>query len=150
MLSGRLVELIAEHAQTIAGLVVEKIRKHPDLTVLAARPALDSTEWGVSILSVLARWLAHPNSEEFGKEGDRLGHADCEENVPLHESVLRLQMLKDQIIQFVHTHGFITDYLDLYTEEELEHRVTRFFDAMIYRVVCCYEDAQRRSARLAS
>jgi hypothetical protein len=38
--------------------------------------------------------------------------------------------------------------IELYAEEELEHRVGRFFDFMLYHVVRGYEAAMRRAAHV--
>jgi hypothetical protein len=40
--------------------------------------------------------------------------------------------------------------MQLYAEEELEHRVGRFFDILVYHLVKGYESALRTSARVAA
>jgi hypothetical protein len=78
-----------------------------------------------------------------------LGRVRFEQNVPLHEAVRRIHLLKDKIIGFIHEQGLPMTALDLYGEEELEFKINRFFDAMIYQLVRGYEDAQRVSALVA-
>ena len=79
-----------------------------------------------------------------------LGSARFEESIPLHEAVLRLLLLKDSIIEFVYEQGLPMTALDLYTQEELEHRISRFFDIAVYNIVCGYEEALHEAARSRS
>ncbi len=79
-----------------------------------------------------------------------LGKTRFEENIPLHEAVLRFHILKEIVIEFIHEQGFAVNAVQLYAEEELELRLGRFIDAGVYHVVRGYENALRRAARLAS
>ena len=150
MLSGRLVQLIEEHWEDIAGRVVREIRRHPDLPVLARRPDAELKEWCQGILTNLGYWLAATRGEELRGRYEGLGRTRFEESVPLHEAVLRFFVLKDKIIDFVHQQGFAMTSIELYAEEELERRVHRFFDVMVYHLVRGYEHAMRVAARAAS
>jgi hypothetical protein len=150
MLSGKLVQLIVEHWEVIAGGVVEKIRRHPDLPTLASRPESELKEWCQDILQNLGYSLSAGRGEELKRRYEVLGRVRYEESVPLHEAVLRFQILKDTIIDFVHRQGFPLTSLQLYAEEELEQRVNRFFDALVYHVVRGYEQAMRLAVRVAS
>jgi hypothetical protein len=150
MLSGKLVQLIEEHWEEIARRVIQKIRRHADLPALAARPESELQEWCQDILVNLGDWLIGTNAEELKRRYEVLGRTRYEESIPLHEAVLRFQILKDTMIEFVHGQGFAMTSVELYAEEELEFRVNRFFDALIYHVVRGYEQAMRLAARVAS
>jgi len=58
--------------------------------------------------------------------------------------------LQDTIVAFVHEQGFPMTALQLYAEEELEQRMTRFFHACVYAVVRGYEAAEQLEQRVAS
>ena len=150
MLSGRLVHLIEEHWEQIADAVIDKIRKHPDLAVLPRRSEAELKEWCQEILANLGYSLAASKAEELKRRYEVLGRTRFEESLPLHEAVLRFFILKDKIIDFVHHQGFAMDTMHLYAEEELEHRVCQFFDAMVYHIVRGYECAMRVASRIAS
>lgn len=150
MLSGKLVQLIEEHWEDIADRVVAGIRRHPDMPVLAKRSQAELKQWCQDILTHLGYWLSSTQGEELKRRYESLGRVRFEESIPLHEAVLRFFILKDGIIDFVHSQGFALTSLHLYAEEELEHRVCRFFDAMVYRVVRGYEAAMRMAVRMAS
>jgi hypothetical protein len=150
MLSGRLVQKIEEHWEEIADGVITRIRRHPDLPTLAQQSVPELKKWCRDILENLGYWLSAVKGEERKRGYEILGRVRYEESIPVHEAVLRLQLLKDSIIDFVHAQGFTLTSMELYAEEELEHRVCRFFDVMIYHIVRGYETAIRVAIRAAS
>jgi hypothetical protein len=146
LLSGKLVQLIQDHAESIARILTEKVRSHPELHVLAKRPSNDLAIWcSHQVTNLNSSLMAGRN--ELKQRYRALGSARFEESIPLHEAVLRLHLLKDTIIEFVHEQGLPMTALDLYTQEELEHRIGRFFDIAVYNIVCGYEEALHQAAR---
>ena len=150
MLSGKLVHLIESNWQEIAARLSRAVRNHPDMNVLAARSDADMRDWCQEILENLGYLLTATREQEVTRRFEVLGRLRFEENVPLHEAVLRFHILKDKIIGFVHEQGFTMTTLQLYAEEELEQRMGKFFDECVYRMVRGYEDAWRRAMRMAS
>lgn len=149
MLSGKLVQTIENHWQDIAARLVYKIRRHPELPELAKQPEAEIRDWCEAILSNLSGWLVSGREEEARRQYEASGRARFNEEIPLHEAVLRLQMLKDAVIDFVHEEWIPVNSVQLYAEEELERRVSRFFDELVYYVVYGYEKARNLSARHA-
>ena len=117
---------------------------------LSRKSEADVRDWCQGMLQNLGDLLSAPKQEDVPRRFQVLGKIRFEEDIPLHEAVLRFQILKDKIIGFVHEQGFPMTALQLYAEEELEQRMGRFFDACIYNVVRGYEAALRRGARMAS
>jgi hypothetical protein len=150
MLSTKLVQLIENHWNTIAQRLIVAVRNHPDMEQLSKRPQLELREWCRDILENLGDLLTAKDHEEQQQRYRVLGRIRFEENVPLHEAVLRFHILKELIIEFIHEQGFAVNAVQLYAEEELELRLGRFIDAGVYHVVRGYENALRRAARLAS
>ena len=149
MLSVKLVQLIEAHWDEIAERLIGTVRSHPDMQSFASRPAIEIREWCGEILQNLGDMLSTRDGDHMLRFRD-LGKTRFEENIPLHEAVLRFHLLKDKVFEFVHEQGFPMNAMQLYAEEELEHRMSRFFDGCVYQVVCGYEKALRRAARLAS
>jgi hypothetical protein len=146
LLSERLVRLIQNHSEGLAAALVEKVRVHPDLSTLAKCSPVLLGDWCAHQIGYLNSSLLAEgklNEETYNS----LGRLRFEESIPLHEAVLRLFLLKDTIVEFVHDQGFPLTALDLYAQEEIEQRVSRFFDAAVYHVVCGYEQAMREPAR---
>ena len=149
MLSVRLMQLIEGHWEEIANRLIVAIRSHPDTQGLAVRPEIEIREWCREILQNLGYLLTASKEDEVKRRLRVLGRMRFEENIPLHEAVLRVQILKDKILGFVHDQGFPLTALEIYAEEELERRIGRFFDAVTYHIVCGYERAQSVAARVA-
>lgn len=150
MLSGKLVQLIESNWQEIATRLCRAVKSHPDMSVLAARSDADMRDWCQEILENLEYLLTATKEQEVTRRFEVLGKIRFEENVPLHEAVLRFQILKEKIIGFVHEQGFTMTTLQLYEEEELAQRMGKFFDECVYRIVRGYEGAWRRAMRMAS
>lgn len=149
MLSTKLVQLIQDHWQEIASRLIQAVRKHPDTPNLAQRTDGELRDWCRELLANLEYLLSTSKDQDVKRRFQLLGRNRFEENIPLHEAVLRVQLLRDKIIGFIHEQGFPMTALHLYAEEELEQRMTRYFDALIYHLVRWYEDAQHLAARVA-
>jgi hypothetical protein len=149
MLSARLVQAIEENWEEIASRVIRAIRTNPELRTLAQRPDLEMREWSRNVLSDLGYLFSSSKEEEIKRRFQVLGRDRFEENIPLHEAVLRIHILKEKIIGFIHEQALPATAMHLYGEEELELRISQFFDGMVYQIVRGYENAQRISARVA-
>ena len=150
MLSGKLVEVIEQHWETIASRVIGSIKRHPDMEVLGQRPEIELREWVQQIVENLGYVLSGDTRSEVKRRYEVVGRIRYEESIPLHEAVLRFHILKDKVIGFVHEQGFAVTAIQLYAEEELERRLCNTVDVMVYHVVRGYEQAMRQAARLAS
>ena|SRR5947209_2225581 len=150
MLSTRLVSLIESHWGEIAARLIRAVRNNPEMECLAKAPDIELREWCQEILENLGYLLSAPKDDEVQRRFEVLGRLRFEENVPLHEAVLRLQLLKDKILGFMHEQSLPVNGIELYAERELEQRTNRFFDALIYHIVRGYEMALRRNYRAAS
>jgi hypothetical protein len=149
MLSGRLIHNIETHWEQIAARLIHKIRTHPETPALAALPDAQLREWCQLVLENLQLWLPSGGEEEIRRRYEAMGGDRFEESIPLHEAVLRFQLLKNTVIDFARQDAMPVNSMQLYAEEELEDRLGRFFDALVYYVVCGYEKAMRRAVRYA-
>jgi hypothetical protein len=148
MLSTKMVELIESNWEEIANRVVRAVKKHPDLQNLARCSDLELRDWCREMLQNLGYLLSATKDFEVQRRFEVLGKARFEDHIPLHEAVLRMQLLKDKVIGFVHEQGFPMSAMQLYAEEELEFRLSRLFDAGVYRIVRGYESAISVEQRL--
>ena len=150
MLSSRLVHLIESNWQELAARLSRSIKSHPDMEVLAKCSDADLRDWSQEILENLGYLLTANRDQEVARRFEVLGKLRFEENVPLHEAVLRFHLLRGTIAGFVREQAYPSTGLQLYAQEELEERMAAFFDACVYRIVRGYESAMRRASRLAS
>jgi len=150
MLSSNLVKLIETHWEEIATRLISSVRQHPEMSQLSRKTDAEMREWCRNILQDMDYLLVASKAQEVRRRFEVLGRLRYEENIPLHEAVLRFQMLKNKIVGFIHEQGFPMSAMHLYAEEELELRIGRFFDDCVYHVVRGYESALRVAARIAS
>jgi hypothetical protein len=150
MISTKLIQLIETDWEEIAVRVIRAVRRNPDLENLAKRSDLDLRDWCRQILEQLGVLMSARKSDDVEKRFEILGRMRFEENIPLHEAVLRVHILKEEIIGFIHERGLPMTAVQLYAEEELELRIGRFLDECVYRIVRGYERALRVERRLAS
>jgi hypothetical protein len=150
MISGRLVHLIETHGDRIIDRVISQIRREPEMVHI--RSLLDSElrEYGQELLKNLGRWLTASNDDELARRYDRLGRIRFEEDVPLHESVRALCLIREKMQDFVAEQMASKDVMELYAEEELDRRLERFFDLLIIHLVRGYERAWRHATAPAT
>src|SRR5215467_10398857 len=98
-------------------------------------PDVELREMGQNILNNLDHWLAAGNEEALGRLYEDLGRIRFAEQVPLHESVRGLCMLREKMIDYVQEHFFAKNSLEFCAEEELERRLSRFFDVLVCHLV---------------
>jgi hypothetical protein len=149
MLSGKLVHLIESHWDEIVSRIIDQVRREPEITHVRAVVEPEIREYGQKLLQNLGHWLAAGNDDELARKYEHLGRLRCEEDVPLHESVHGLFIIREKMLDFVEEHIFTKSTLELYAEEELERRLSRFFDLLTIHLVKGYEAALRNSARAA-
>ncbi len=144
MLSGKLVHLIESHWEEIISNVITRIRREPQVAHYRARLESELREWGQLLLQNLGHWLSAGTEDEIVHRYERFGKLRFEEDVPLHESVRCLCIMRERVLDFVEEHVFAKSSLELYEEEELDRRLGRFFDLLTIHMVKGYETALRQ------
>jgi hypothetical protein len=150
MLSGRLVHLIEANSASIIDQVISQIRRDPELEYIGRLPDAELREWGEHILERLGDWLEAGSARELATHYEAVGRKRCAEGIPLHEVVHALFSVKGKMIAFVLDEAAAKTFVQLYAEEELEHRVDRFFDILVCHLVRGYESALRRAMRVGA
>jgi hypothetical protein len=147
MLSNKLVESIEDHSEPLMALVVERIRLDPDLSTISQLRDLELREAGYEFLHKLGSWLAGDKRDDVASQQQEIGKLRYSQQIPLHECVKALHILKYETVDYVRNQGFAQTSLEIYAEEELEHRLNRFMDFQVYHLVRGYEAALRKAAR---
>src|SRR3954452_20396411 len=127
MLSGKLVHLIESHWEEITSSVIARIRREPQMEHYRARVESELREWGQVLLQNLGHWLTSDTGAEIGHRYEELGRQRFEADVPLHESVRCLCIVRERVLDFVEEHVVNKSSLELYAEEELDRHLGRFF-----------------------
>ncbi len=150
MISGRFVHLIETHGDQILTRVVDQIRREPEMTHIKQLLDSELRMWGQDLLENLGHWLTAGSQEDLAHRYERLGKLRFEQDIPLHESVRGVCLIRQKTLDFVEEHVASNSSVELYAEEELERRLGRFFDLLITHLVRGYERALRRAACLTA
>ena len=102
------------------------------------------------IVENLDSWLAHEREDQIVKRQEEIGKLRFQQGIPLHDAVRGLMLVKDNMIEYLEERGSPHDSVALYAEEELEHRIGRFFDTLVIHLVRGYETAWHRSMELSA
>ncbi len=148
MISGQLVHLIENNADQILKRVMYQIRHEEEMPRTQALLDSELREWNLTLLERLAFWLLPANREDLKRRFEHLGKIRFEQEVPLHETVRGLCLMREKTLDFVEEHIASNSSVGLQAEEELDRRVGCFFDLLIVCVVRGYERAMRRAASL--
>ena len=148
MLSNQLIRMIEDRWEPITERVLRKIRQDPEMVHLRALPDSELRDWGRGVLKNLGHWLTE--TKELGRRYEFLGRLRFQESVPLYEAVHGIHLLKEETIDCVRGQGFGQSSVEVYAEEELEHRVDHFFDWLVEHFVHGYEEALRKAAHLVA
>lgn len=144
MLSTRLLYRIEAHADELATSVMRRLQGNENLPHFQALSEAELYDRVWNLLSHLSEWLTEKTEGRIRERYEELGRQRFHAGIPLHESVLALQITKDRVIAFARSEGFSDTFLELYGREELELRVSHFFDRSIYYLVRGYEQASNR------
>jgi hypothetical protein len=149
MLSSKLIRLVSVHREEITARVIRRVRRESRLLELGKLPEEELREGALDIFEHLDGWLT-AKRVELARFYEELGHQRCGQDVPLHEAVHAMQIIKETMIQFVQDQRTTGNTLEIYAEEELEHTSDRVFDLMIFHLVRGYENAMWRRVAPAS
>jgi hypothetical protein len=150
MVSRTPVQIIEDHSEQITNKVIRLIRKDPELPKINRLPESELRDRALEVLRNLGHWLSASRWDELAGRYERLGRERFEESFRLHETVRCFHILRESMIDFVREQGVLQSSVELYAEEELEYRMGRFFDNLVYHVVRGYEEALRKTLRPAS
>ena len=146
MFSQRLVQLIESHSDGLAQGVVRRLRGDRRAPTVATLPESELYGQCQHLLKRLGDWLAESREAEIARHYEELGRIRWREDVPLHEAVHALHVLKRTMVDYARAQGFAQTASDVYGEEELEHAIGQFFDSAVYHLVHGYETSRRKVA----
>ncbi len=135
-----LIQKIEAHSDRIVLQIVQEIRHDSRLEALWAFDDGELSRQARDLVGNLGHWLI-ARDPEVTRWSEDLGRVRFEQAVPLHALILSLAIVKARLIGFARDEMSGT-VLQIYAEEELEHRVGRFFDEVLYHAAKGYESAR--------
>jgi hypothetical protein len=149
MLSNRLIELIEEHSEQITRRFLLQVERRPELSNMRRLRESELCDWWTDVLRHLGRALSETRDEHLARRYEELGALRFRESVPLHEVILPIHVMKQEMISYIRSHNFAANTVEIYAQEELEHRIYGFFDWLVYHLVRGYEEALHEAAPAA-
>ena len=140
LLSNKLVELIEENSNHIAGLWMEDVRNNKstptyhvfDQELLFHRVFL--------VISHFGQWLSGSyHGQDIISYYVNLGRERKQEGFGLSEVISALSITKKHIWEFALSRGMWSKTIDIYMILELERRISLFFDKATFYVAQGYE-----------
>jgi hypothetical protein len=113
-------------------------------------PAVDLEQRIFQILNHLGDWIGAPKSEKVGAEFADWGGRRFGQGIPLSELVYAMVIIKRHLHQYIQDNGLVdaafpsveAEYvlpMHLHSLQELNQRVTAFFDEALYALTVGYE-----------
>lgn len=133
-----LPQLLQDHREQVVAGALDRVRREPPLADLV-HSRCDVADWFRRIVESLDRWPSIATDAEAEQLHSSFGETCARNGIALHQVVRGLHLLKSRIVDFAHSQGMARNSLEIYVEEELENRVSFFFDWLLYQVVVGYE-----------
>jgi hypothetical protein len=139
MLSARMIRMIEEHASELTRAVLDDLTSDPRTPSYHGIPRDELQRRVYDVYHNLGRWLGHRSDGPIEAHYAPLGKQRRSEGVPLSEVVCALILEKEHLHAYVRRSGLVDSAVELYSEEELNLMLDRFFDKALYHTVRGYE-----------
>jgi hypothetical protein len=143
MIAKNLVQRLEANWEQIAAQVIRERDQDPDLLQYKTLSDQEIRERARDLSSKLSNWLMDCDESRFVAHFEALGRRRCEEGMPLHEVIQKLNIIKRAIRRYVTEQNYTLTPLEIYQELEVLRAMAGFFDFVIFRVAKGYEEALR-------
>lgn len=142
MIALKLVRLIEKHADELAQGLIQSVTQHPQTQIFCKNiPREELRDRAYEIYKHLTAWLTEKTDDEIRQKYFALGERRAEQQIPLHEVIFALLLVKENLWRGVKQSGVGDTAIELFQALELVDRVNQFFDKLIYYVAVGYESA---------
>jgi hypothetical protein len=150
MVFAKLVEFIEDHWEPISNRVLQRMQSDNKLPHIRQITHGDLEDMGQRLVKNLSHWLMESHHEEIGHKYEELARLRFRDAIPLHELMWSVLLVKKCVVDYVREQGLAQSTVDIYAEEELEHRLDEFFDDICFHIVKGYEAELRKAAHLTA
>ena len=152
MLSGRLINIIENHAEELTQGAVKRLLASPHTPSYHHLSASDLHHRVYEVYHDLGRWLLNSTDQTIQDRYVELGTDRFKEGIPLSEVLWALVLTKDHMREWVATAICVDSALDLFREREIYRLIEHFFDRAMCFAAEAYdgEVSQQRERHLAS
>ena len=157
MIAAKLVELIEIHAPQLTRDVARDLATNERTRGFRGVHAQDLEQRLFQLLNHLGNWIGDPQSPMVRAEFSDWGRRRFDQGIPLSELISAVIILKQHLRQYIADNGVVDasfprvehDYvmpLHLHSLQELNARISQFFDEALYELARGWEE-QARQAR---
>ena len=149
MISNTLVQSIEDHWVQICAAAERDLASDTELGELSkiVGSFRDDVE---KLVRNLGQWLSGGNRPALAKNYEELGEECYQRGIPPHLLIRAVTLCKRRIQDFIRDQGHAESTVQIYAEEELELRVDRFFDYLVYWTVRGYWQAMQAATRTSA
>jgi hypothetical protein len=137
-----MVQFLEEKASEISKRIVERVNSDDRFKALVGRDD-ELFERLERTCSHLGDWLSDPDDARMTRAYGPIARERSRQGVPVAEIVLLAQICKRTVVGLAREHAMADSGYAVLAEEELEHLVNSFFDALLYTMVREYEAETR-------
>jgi hypothetical protein len=149
MVSPKLIHQIDDHSEQVSGRFLRLLRNSQDLPDIARLTENEVTELCRRALTSLSNWLVSSSESGLAWTYEKAGAERLRQGIPLSEAIRAIQFIKDATVSFIQDESIVENSVDVYSEEEFENHLGRFFDLVIYHLARGYENAAHANAHAA-
>lgn len=146
MVSPKLVQLLETHWEAVSARFFRLLNTESGLPHIKKLPESELNLVCRRLVSNIGQYLMTKPGSGIVIEYERIGRERFHEGVPLSECIRGIQILKEAAIGYLRDQGLFDTSVDIYAEEELEHQIGIFFDALVVNLAVGYEKAQAHAA----
>ncbi len=140
-MGGRLLRKIEMNWAKIA-IAVTVARKHdPELPHYQNLSDEEIRERVLDLTKNLMEWINSKDESRLAAHFESLGRRRYEEQIPLHEVIQKLTMIKRAIRTYASEQNYFLTAAEIYNELELLRTMESYFEFVVVRVAKGYEEA---------
>jgi len=141
MLSKKMTELVALHADSIAEKIFEALQTNPRTKYYHIMDAGELMRRIKDVFKNMDRWLIEKSEAEIQEVYINFGKVRYWEGVPLPDLIYAILITKSYLMNFLKKYGFSDSPLHIYQEMELHDLIAQFFEEVIYYTAKGYQDS---------
>lgn len=147
MLSIRVTELVAAHADELADRIVADIQSNPKTAYYHVMDVSELRRRIRQLFGNLNQWLVEIPESELRNTYVKFGQVRFWEEVPLPDLVYAIILTRQHLIEFIRHHSTADSSLHIYQEMEVHDLISRFYDEIIYFTITGYRQAMEDAGR---
>lgn len=141
MIAARLLQRIEMNWEQIASAVMLARDRDPHLAHYRNLGDSEIRDRVRDLTTNLGAWMTERDEARLAEHFERLGRRRCEQNLPLHEVIQKLMIVKREIRGYVSEQNLSLTPVEIYDELEMLRAMAGYFDFVIFRVAKGYEES---------